>query len=319
VTIPSLESFHNPTTSAGHERERVLSVVAPRGILSKMPRIDRRYRARLSDRGRPHVRTSVRVVGALSLGLTVVACQRGHDGDGTTRPVAVTRVPEPPKTPDAAAQDASADCHQMQLLDFGEKYPAAWYPPCKTGTHRPVLVMLHGMCALPQYECPVFSGDAQRTAWLLCPPGPVTCKGAGAMWTGSPTELSAVIARALTALKQTHPDVNSDRKALVGYSLGASAALAIASHSGADYRGLLLLNAGLSPDPRAMKRAGIARVALVAGDRDMSRQKLRQAAKLLAASDFDARFFSLERTGHFFDASSPERVVASLAWLAEVL
>lgn len=139
------------------------------------------------------------------------------------------------------------------------------------------------------------------------------------MWTGSPKQLSGVIARALDALKKAHPQVDLERKALVGYSLGASAALRIASGSRAEYRGLLLLNAGLSPDPRAMRKAGLARIALVAGDRDMSRQKLRRAAKRLAASDIEARFFSLENTGHYFDAASHERMVESLAWLGEIL
>ena len=117
------------------------------------------------------------------------------------------------------------------LLDFASERPAVVYPPSDSGSGRPVMVMLHGMCALPEHECPVFERGATTGAWLLCPPGPVACPGGGRMWSGSVAQLSRSVERALDALQRREPDVDLSRQTLIGYSLGATAALRVASSS----------------------------------------------------------------------------------------
>jgi len=202
-------------------------------------------------------------------------------------------------------------------LHFGQRRPAVYYTPRTKSHAQPVVVMLHGMCALPEYECPVFRRGATSGNWLLCPPGPTPCQGGGAMWTGSTEQLTAAVTNSLQALAQEHPTVDLERKVLVGYSLGAAAALRIASASKGDWSGLMLLNAGLEPNPAALAAAGLRRVALVAGERDGSRAKLRRAANRLVRAGLDARFFSLASTGHFFDGTSEARLVEPLEWLME--
>ncbi len=175
------------------------------------------------------------------------------------------------------------------------------------------------MCALPQWECPAFRAGATAKAWLLCPPGPTPCRGNGAMWSGSDKQLSRVIEHALAALVQQHPEADRTRKALVGYSMGAAAALRLVSQNPGEYRGLMLVNAGNKPEPWTMRKAGVSRVALVAGALDMSRSKARDSARRLEAHGVTARFFSLEKTGHYFDTATEERMKESLLWLAEAL
>ncbi len=202
-------------------------------------------------------------------------------------------------------------------LHFGQRRPAVYYTPNTRSHAQAVVVVLHGMCALPEYECPVFRRGATSGNWLLCPPGPTPCQGGGAMWTGSAEQLTATVTESLQALKREHSMVDIERKVLVGYSLGAAAALRIASASNGEWTGLMLLNAGLEPNPVALAAAGIRQVALVAGERDGSRAKLRRAANRLVHAGLDARFFSLASTGHFFDGTSEARLVEPLEWLCE--
>lgn len=202
-------------------------------------------------------------------------------------------------------------------LHFGQRRPAVYYTPRTKTREQPIVVMLHGMCALPEYECPVFRRGATSSSWLLCPPGPTPCQGGGAMWTGSTEQLTATVTSSLQALARENPTVDLNRKVLVGYSLGAAAALRVVSASKGDWSGLMLLNAGLEPHPAALEAAGLRRVALVAGERDGSRAKLRRAADRLVRAGLDARFFSLASTGHFFDGTSEARLVEPLEWLGE--
>ena len=139
------------------------------------------------------------------------------------------------------------------------------------------------------------------------------------MWTGSTKQLTATVTSSLQALARENPTVDLARKVLVGYSLGATAALRIVSASEGEWRGLMLLNAGLDPHPATLEAAGLLRVALVAGERDGSRNGLRRATDRLLRAGLDARFFSLASTGHFFDGTSETRLVEPLEWLREVI
>ena len=211
----------------------------------------------------------------------------------------------------------SAADPQPERLDFGAKRPAVYYPSRHDQVRRPLMVMLHGMCALPEYECPVFRGGATADNWLLCAPGPAACAGGGAMWVGSTKTLIRAVAQPLQALGERHAErIDPRRKALVGYSLGAAAALRIAIAEPGQWSGLMIVNAGVEPSAATLRKAGVRRIALVAGERDRSAQKLKRAATRLKRAGVDAQYFSMGAVGHYFDASSEARMVEALKWLS---
>lgn len=199
-------------------------------------------------------------------------------------------------------------------LDVGGKRPA-WYHAPKPTERRPLAVFLHGMCALPEWECPVFQG-ATSSSWLLCPPGPAACEGGGAMWVGTGAALEKRVDKSVALLAASEPEkVDLGRRVLIGYSLGAPAALRIALAQPGRWQRLMLVNAGTEPSAAQLRKAGITRVALVAGDQDATASKLKKTQKRLAASGIDARYFSMGKVGHYFDASSAERLSEALGWI----
>ena len=197
----------------------------------------------------------------------------------------------------------------------GASRPALVHAPGKGATAEPLVVFLHGMCAIPEWECPVFVGAAKQ-AWLLCPPGPAACNGGGRMWIGKDAQLVGQVRAFSDALETAH-SAQIGRRALVGYSLGAPAALRIALASPGRYQRLMIVNASVTPSVAQLEKAQVLRLALVAGDNDRTAAKLRRAAGALARAGFDARFFSLGPVGHFFDASSARRMEPALLWLTD--
>lgn len=237
----------------------------------------------------------------------------------------------------ASVARADATAPRMKQLDFGAKQPALYEAPAppkgdsqsdakakkpaasdqeKAPAPKPLVVFLHGMCALPEWECPVFRG-ATAGAWLLCPPGPAACQGNGAMWTGTPSKLRRRVDAATQALFDREKKIDGSRRALVGYSLGGPAALRIALASPGRYQRLMFVNASVQPSKAVLKKAGVTRVAFVAGEADGTAKKLRRAAESLSRIGVDARYFSMGKVGHYFDASSEERLRESLSWLTK--
>ncbi len=213
---------------------------------------------------------------------------------------------------DAALAPEVARPQGLQRLDLGGR-PALTHAPAVGGSQMPLVVFLHGMCAIPEWECPVFTG-ASAGAWLLCPPGPAPCAGGGRMWVGTRKRLTGQVGRFTSALVEQE-SLSAGRRALVGYSLGAPAALQIALAEPGRWQRLMIVNASVVPSAAQLKRAGVTRLALVAGAHDRTAGKLRQGAQRLARSGVDARFFSLGPVGHFFDRTSAQRMVPSLTWL----
>ena len=176
-------------------------------------------------------------------------------------------------------------------------------------------VYLHGMCASGALECPVFAAAA-RTGYLVCPDGTGGCGGGGFLWAASQKSHESRLAAVRTALEASEgARVGKGPQALIGYSLGAPAALLQVVREPGRYHRLMLVNASVAPTAAQLKKAGIERVALVAGARDATAPKLSAVATRLAAGGITARYFALEATGHYFDAQSAERMAAPIAWL----
>lgn len=218
----------------------------------------------------------------------------------------------------SAASDAGAnDARPAERLELPKRRPALLHAP-SAKKPAPLAVFLHGMCALPEYECPIFE-PGTREAWLLCPPGPIACGGNGAMWTGDGKKLVAAVQTFVDAAVAKHGDaIDTERRILIGYSMGASAALRVVLMDPGKFQGLVIVNASVLPSAADLRRAGVARVAFVAGERDRTAKKLARHAKRLAKAGVDARYFVLAKTGHFFDANSTALLKAPLTWAVNV-
>lgn len=224
-----------------------------------------------------------------------------------------TAMAQPTPSASASASPPAPAPPALAELSF-DGGNAAYYAPARDGAQR-VTVYLHGMCASGRLECPVFAPAAQSD-WLLCADGNTGCNGGGWMWAATPKATEARLTAAVDALRARHgARVGTGPQAIIGYSLGAPAALLQVMREPSRYDRLMIVNASVEPAAAAMKKAGVKRVALVAGARDATASKLQAAARRLAAAGVDARFFSLEATGHYFDNQSADRLATPLAWL----
>jgi hypothetical protein len=241
---------------------------------------------------RPRRRAPLASLAALSF---ATAAARGH-------------APAPPAPPGATA--------------FGTEGGgrAVFYPPAEGAAgERPLTVMLHGMCATPEWECPFFRKGATAAGGLLCVAGPAPCGGGpGSRWSGAPRALAKAVGAAMGELARRAPagPGPGPERALVGYSLGAAAASAlVATATPGEWTSLMVVNASTLPTASQVRKAGIGRVALVAGEHDMTAPKLKRAARAFAAAGVEAKYFSLGPVGHYFGETTEAALEGPLRWL----
>ena len=207
----------------------------------------------------------------------------------------------------------------MEKLTLDKGTPAFFFrraaPAPDAGTQEPLVVYLHGACITPEWECPFFA-RATSSAWLLCPGGPAPCPDwGGLMWAGSTPAFAKAVDDAVVALAAQAGGASFGPRALVGYSLGGPAALRIALHEPGRWQRLMIVNANVVPNPRQLAKAGIERLALVAGQRDAVAPKLRRGAAWLAQNDVDVRYFVLADMAHYYEPNSAQHLEEPLAWL----
>lgn len=172
-----------------------------------------------------------------------------------------------------------------------------------------VTIMLHGMCDIPQNECPSFAASTSSD-WLVCPRASLECNGGGATWGWGDrvARVESATGRALQGQGAT------GRRTLIGFSLGATTALEVAQQGSERYDALVLIAARVYPDARKLKARGVKRVLLAAGDFDSTMTHLRTEAVRLERAGLDARFMSLGRVGHQFALDMRSWLDEALAW-----
>ena len=183
-------------------------------------------------------------------------------------------------------------------------------PPAQGGA--PVSVYFHGLSASAALECPVAWGATEH-GWVLCADGNVSYGNGGFVWNvrGSRERVDS----ALAALTAKHKDLVSERRGLlIGYSLGAVAAWHQLQNSSESWTGLVFLNTKLGVNASVVRAKGLSRVALVAGRNDASAGTMAATASSLMRHGIDARFFALEKTGHYFDNETWKKMVVPLRW-----
>jgi predicted esterase len=244
-----------------------------------------------------------------------------------------------PQASAAARSGVSAPLASVALLAAAGEQPAArarapeapaWveaesfagkafvYPPQReSDSPRPVTVMLHGMCGHPQSACAPFVDVSTSRGWLVCPRGEDAC-GGGTRWRLDGPDDGRLVEGSVRALVRAHDgevDASAPR-VIVGFSLGGTAAVRIAQASSGQYAGLVVVASQVHPDADLLKKAGVRRVVLAAGDLDMTSAPLQEDARALAARGVATRFVSLGRFGHGYPPDMDQRMREPMVWVA---
>ncbi len=201
----------------------------------------------------------------------------------------------------------------------------AWgvaYPPADASEARPPLVFLHGMWSSPEDACATFEPAASPFGFLVCPRGNAPLREGhfeGKMWSGTYASVAPNVHAALDAAAALWPGKldRSGGGTLMGYSNGAYFAAEVALHEPGRWTGLVLLSMHLELDAARLRAAGIRRVVLAAGDRDMASTSMRKLADALDAGGVPARFVSLGPAGHELPRDLDARMVEPVAWVRQ--
>jgi len=191
------------------------------------------------------------------------------------------------------------------------------FPPREASGRKPMVVMLHGMCDPPERECPYFANTVTEFAWLVCPKARLRCNGGGTMWEWRKKyeTVDGAVAR-MERYDQASVDPNADR-ILIGFSLGALAAMDIAHRAHGQWPKVLLIGAEVYPNATLLKRAGVRKVLLASGERDMMRWHMTQQAERLNRQGVASTYMSLGNVGHWFAPDMDTWMRGALTWLEQ--
>lgn len=261
------------------------------------------------------------------------------DKPSSVKPVAAVEAPTP--LPDSASLSSRAGGDKAKtepdapkvvvpdkpterfalIDDYGRRIEV--YPPTSNAQRAPFVVLLHATCMQPAWVCDWFGQAGRDTGWLVCPSGNSTCYGEPD-WHGPGPEKAAFLASALEIVETTIPAfVDDEPGVLIGWSRGAFAARDILyssledpqlAHLAKRFRGLVLMAAAVKPDVAKLKRAGITRVVMAAGDYDGSKSTMTSAVAVLKAGGIDARYVSLGKIGHVWPNDFETRMRGPIAW-----
>ena len=217
---------------------------------------------------------------------------------------AAAAVPPPPRAP--------RDLRPTWVRDDEGNELALLFPPRAetAGSPRPVVIAFHGICGHPAWHCQAFAAAAED-AWLLCPRAKMRCSNGGGTWSNE--ENAAAIDALVDRAAAEHPGEmeSAENRVLIGFSLGAQPAAAIAQRGAGHYSGLVLMGADVSLDAGLLKRAGVRHVVTASGEYDMMRGVMGEVAGRLKRAGLDASFLSLGKMGHAIPSSGE--------WLTEAM
>ncbi len=249
--------------------------------------------------------------------LAAVWLQTGHAAPKVSSAPPPRRTSSPPATSAPSSRPPAPPPKRRNTAPFWLREPDGGklivYPPKKPGK-QPLAVLLHGMCDVPENECPWFAPAVTPHAWLVCPRASVSCRGGGAMWSGQ--RMKTTVKDAVRGLIAARPgQVDTKDATLMGFSQGAYMAFSIARSEPGKWSRLLLIAAKVYPSARRLRRHGVQRVLFAAGDYDMTHNPMRAAARNLSRSGYPARFMSLGKVGHTFPDDMTKRMSEAVAWL----
>ena len=249
-------------------------------------------------------------IGIVACALAALALSVTAPPEAAARHLPRVRVPTPERAPARVLPFPSAP---ETLSETDDAPGVIAIPPLPRSAPRPVTVMLHGMCDEPENECPWFQSSVTRNSWLLCPRASLRCQGGGSIWSGKGFE--ETVERSVQRAKAEFPGTIDDAggRTLVGFSLGAIRGMDLAHDGRGRYSGVILIGAKIFPNAERLRRAGVQRIVLAAGERDMMKWQMVGQAKRLARQRFPVAFMSMGPVGHWFPRDMDQR--RALDWV----
>jgi hypothetical protein len=208
------------------------------------------------------------------------------------------------------ARPAATESAEPLTVGFAEGRSAfVMLPRTRPPERIPTLIAgLHGVCNPPEYACGYWVGAAADRGLLVCPTGNSRCNAASyhaPTWTEPETAMDADLEAAIAATAARFPALvapPAERRGAVlfGFSKGAYAAVRIAQAHPGRWPYLVLAEADVALDPKALRAAGVLAVALLAGEFSPVHRGERRSAAALERAGFPARLWIMPRAGHYY-------------------
>jgi hypothetical protein len=255
------------------------------------------------------VRVGVEGGGGVGDGGGVGVSDGGGDGDGGVVEAAVACTPRetgPFGMPFAEKGKRS--------VFFGTPHGTS----CDTAPHR-LIANLHGVCNPPGYACGYWTGAAADRGFLVCPEGNSTCgPGGPPTWDESFDLMDKDLEHAIDDVDALYPaQMTRDGAVLTGFSRGAYAAPFIAQRHPGRWSYLVLVEADVSLDAAALRRAGIKAVALLAGEWGTQIGGERATVEKLRKQKYPARFWMMPKAGHYYSADIDALMGQAIDWVVQ--
>lgn len=162
---------------------------------------------------------------------------------------------------------------------------------------RPI-VHLHGMCASPRPDLEAWGPSMSARGIVIALEGRAPCPNGtdGSSWEADPIALDARIDAAIRAVGVKYGvELDEAEMVVVGESMGAARATALASHFPSKYTRLVLVGGPNTPTPKDL--GGTKAVVFLAGEHE-PQEKMRAGAQALESAGRHARFWQLEGARH---------------------
>ncbi|MBX3199625.1 MAG: hypothetical protein KF894_15935 [Labilithrix sp.] len=255
---------------------------------------------------------------ALSLTLAAVvaigagaACKKPSSGataeasaSARTRSAAVEPQPAPGRAGPIEAVDVASDRRALVA------------PGAAGGEPERPIVFLHGMCTESRPSVEAWAGGAREIGTVIALDGDAACpNGGGRTWSTDIAALDARIDAAIDAVSAADGlALDAGKLVVVGESMGASRAVALATRFPAKYTRLVLVGGPETPTRAALP--DVKAVALLAGEKE-PQEKMQKGAANLAKAGAETRFWELAGAVHgAYGDDGPRTMGEAIAFVA---